>query len=354
MSLSVVSRSLKSTTGLKVSKDVPTKWNLNIESDKKNKYIIKSDFLNSAEFKKIIGKILNWISLNGETEIDDKLLIDLSIENKSPIDSVKFVIFFDESIINKNRSFTSCTIKNLKPNINNGIFDTLKLGIYSIEDSDGKGIALTNSNLGNLRIKYIGGKDYHKDVDYIFKIIDESFNATKKSIEFTQDSNFIYEFKKLTENIRKLNECGTYINFKRNYPKIKLSIDLNKKDEVLTPLYPKIKDVLLNIIRITNSNINRNFYINYDSDLSKFQIKGGKFENIDFSIFDGLEFIDCKFINCYIKLALFHECSIDKSKVINSTFKYHTTVKNSFLINPKIGESCEIDREKNILEYDIR
>jgi len=107
------------------------------------------------------------------------------------------------------------------------------------------------------------------------------------------------------------------------YPKIKLMVDLQTYDNIIEMYYPKMRDNIFKLI--TESGLSSGL-LNYDSDISKIQIKDSVLNKC--FLVENVDLIDCT-IKGNIKTCDLFNCEILNSSVLQSNLFGNTTVKKS-------------------------
>ena len=156
----------------------------------------------------------------------------------------------------------------------------------------------------------------------------------------------------MTKDYRNIHaNCSTYKNFKFNYPKIELSVDLKKEDEIINLYYNQISSRLF--VLIINGGM-RTGEVNYNTDTGLVEVKEAKFKNLH-SINKTL-FVDCEGEGLLIKEANFHRCDIKNSILEECQFMSYCNVSNSKLHNclsekPAEFKNCFIDVQYDKMIY---
>lgn len=184
---------------------------------------------------------------------------------------------------------------------------------------------------GYLEFRYIGGRDYelklNKIINYVDLFIFYSYDILKLP-NFT-DSDTKEYIKFYEKHIKKLKGFASYDDFLLVYPNIKLSVDLTYTYEVVKLKFYQIRDKLYEIIFLNGL---EEAYINYDSDLSKIQIKDGTM--LKCKDLKDIEFFECEvkgiFDSCF-----FHNTLVSDSLLYNSEFNGYSEVSKSKLMNTK-------------------
>ena len=190
-----------------------------------------------------------------------------------------------------------------------------------------------------LEFRYIGGKDYEKNIGDISYFLDKFIIDVNNSINATFNNNDIQNLENyLDMNISNFKNFSKYDNFIINFPKINIQIDQNNGYDVVNAYYQKIYPKLFNIIDSTDSI--ENCIINYVTTTQRMEI-------IDCNVKSTFNIKDYDFINCRISDGIYEDCFFANSEINNSQLikskLYGTTIKNSKLLNCAADASFIID-----------
>lgn len=311
------------------------------------------------EAKIILKKVLQWIKDNGSTNDRSSIHVNLAFDsslgpgyNITNLDIGKFVLDFDEDYIynlwpGRKESVYAKSIKFAIPN--GGMTqDNPHASLwrkYKFVNDKYYGVNFTKIPKNYIEFRYLGGKDYESK----FKEILDSMNFFILSL-FKVLKNPKYS----KNNIKELNSIldkhkeaidayKSYEKFKTNYPNLKLTVDLSNNEEIIKTFYSQIRDIIFKLI--TESKIDK-CLINYDSDISRLQVKDAKI-NMAFLI-KGIDIIDskinesniecCNLFNCNVTNSiiqdtnLFGECEIKSSKIHTTYVSRNVSVIDSYII----------------------
>ena len=317
------------------------------------------------EAKIVLLEILEWISLNGKTDKNSAFHINISFDKKSKVDIkklnlLKFILEFDEDFIfsrfpNRTDNVYAKSIKNIFP-LNKYVFigkDRLDPRNYEYPIGKWYGFNFKKLNSGYVECRYLGGIDYqYKNIE-ILEILDYIISKLYDCII----SNEISEISK-NELDRIINEHSTlidafqnYKNFKTHYKNINLTVDLQNNEQVITSHFNRMKDLLFDVL---NKGELKEGSINYDSDVSKLQLKNCKLYNS--SYLSNLDIVDCeltgiienceiyhsKIENAHIRECISTNCTISNSRVRNMKSNNKTVIQNSYIFGSKSIHSAKI------------
>tara|TARA_R110001592_G_scaffold120545_3_gene325012 strand:- start:89728 stop:91017 length:1290 start_codon:yes stop_codon:yes gene_type:complete len=313
-----------------------------------------------VESKLIISKVFKWIRENGSTNENCAIHVNVSFDknkvgpvgNVMNLDIGKFVLNFDEdrvyeSFPTRKNSVYAKSIKFIFP-INGLMQSTEKINWknykYVNEKYYGINFASTKDNF--LEFRYLGGADYHLKYDNVIEMTEYFILSLYGALE-----NPVYnknDFKKLdevlTENKDVLRSYKSFKDFKKVFPNVKLLVNLQTSEQIVEMYYPKIRDRLFSILTLGGMTSG---LINYDSDISKIQIKDAKllkcFELKGFDIVESEiqgNISNCDLFNCKLKNSDLNECNLfnqteTESCVINNSYlSRNTFLKDSFVEGP--------------------
>jgi hypothetical protein len=174
-----------------------------------------------------------------------------------------------------------------------------------------------------------------------------SWNCVKNK-GFTRDE--ITKFQKIVKKVELARESyRDYAMFKRNFPKVNLSVDLMSDKKLIDTYYSNLRDRLFDIF--TNIEFEGELDINYDSAFRVFQIKEAK---LKVRKADSIEFVQCQiergnfsnsaFYDCEIIDSILKECNIYKDSVCNRSL-----LINSFANRTTEIRSCEVSGPNSVL-----
>jgi hypothetical protein len=144
-----------------------------------------------------------------------------------------------------------------------------------------------------------------------------------------------------------------YSEFKKVFPDIKVTYDMNDNDDVLEGVWVNLRGKLFQFI--TTGNMKKGEF-NFDSEAGRFQLKSTKLKNVRI---DEVEFIDCEiegviercaFYNCKIKNSRLSFCNfakgntVDFSKVSESPLHVENVCNDCFIENKTNIINCEVNR----------
>jgi len=314
------------------------------------------------EAKLILAKMLKWIKQNGSTNDRCSIHINLAFDldktgpdlSMSKLDIGKFVLNFDEDFVynefpNRKDSVYAKSIKFIVPL--NGMTQFSSEGInwknYAFVNEKYYGVNFTKIPKGYIEFRYLGGEKYENKYNSILKLTEHFILSLYETlINPKYNKKDIAELKSILEKHKGvISSYKSYQNFKKEFPDIKLTIDLSSAKSMIETYYPKIRENLFNILTKGGMTSGK---INYDSDVSKLQIKDTElnkcFELRGVDIVDSVikgNIIGCDIFNCELKSSSLFECNVfgmsivDGSKIEDSYVSRNVEVNDSYVFGER-------------------
>lgn len=333
----------------------PDKNNFKIEPDLSggsNMVELVTGPLDYNEAKYYLIKILKFIIDYGYT--NEKCSIHYNISFKSgnkdlnDLNILKLILNTDEDEIY--RFFPSrkdnIYAKSIKPIIPFKGYDFFNIPIDTIKNSltlpedkyYGVNFLHINKSKKEQRVeyRYIGGKDYEKNIGNILYFFDrfilDLYDSTDVSFSHN-DANKLEDY--LEENISRFKQFSKYDNFITNFTSVIIQIDKNQMYEVVNSYFSKIYSHLWEIINSVDD---------LKDCIINFSTKDQEFEIVDAKIKSRLKLKNFNFINCEIGEGIYEDCTfygceIDKSQLSKSRI-HNSDVKDSKVL------SCRVEGSK--------
>jgi len=305
-----------------------------------------------------IIKVLGWIQENGYTTSKSSIHLNLSFDPKktgksnliSKMDPLKFILGFNETEVyklfsNRKDSVYAKSIKWIMPKIDHNYYEGQNINPHVFHFAVEKyyGVNFQKLQQGYLEFRYIGGKDYEKKTTNILYLLDRfilQMWAIANQEKYT-DLNLI-ELKRILNRNHKFTEIlKDWRRLKDFYPEINLYVDLKDNEKIIDMYWPKI---LMEVLRLISHGGLVKGDINYDSDLSRVQVRNGSlpfcfelnnYDFVDCELSGSLSF--CDIFRCQIKTASLKRCnlyqgtSVEDSKVESCYTNQTCEVKNSYV-----------------------
>ena len=257
--------------------------------------------------------------------------------NLSNLNITKFVLNFNEKFIldnivdlTKNGSIEK--LSDFKPSSIENCSSTIQKQLDGLKYNDGVddnfGIDFGDIKLGYITLKYLSDIDYNKKKDDILKCINHTiitlYNASTV-LEYNEDElNKIDKYNEEFDNFSKA--FGCYELFREKYKSIKLTIDLDDDKSNVNLIFPSIKDKLFNLVICNNI---KQATVNYDSDVSRLQIKD--VDLVKCYHLEGIDIVECDIRNCNVKKCDIYDCEIEDSFINDcNLFGYCDCVESKF------------------------
>lgn len=324
-----------------------------------------------SEARNIIIKMFEWIDNNGYTNERCSIHANISIDNVAlptrfsirDMNVLKFILSFDENKVfevfpKRKDSVYARSINEIHPNKNSAMFLSKDCSVYStnvfkIPDEKYYGVNFLKREKNYLEYRYMGGADYQKKTRKILDLIEYYIQHLHSVLNFVDfEASEIRQFKKLIAAQNKAaSGFAKYAEFKKAFPKINVSLDMNNNDDVLEGVWINLRDKLYDLI-ITGGMKEGAF--NYDSEVGRFQLKDTKLRNCRVS--------DVEFISCEIE-GVIERCAFFDCKLKNSRFTFCNFAKDNTIDFSKVSESslhvsnvcndCFIENKSNIINCEV-
>tara|TARA_R110000772_G_scaffold55472_20_gene126637 strand:+ start:1070 stop:2374 length:1305 start_codon:yes stop_codon:yes gene_type:complete len=304
----------------------------------------------------VIIKMLHWISENGYTNDRCGLHLNISFDKDkvgkyfiTHMNTLKFILEFDENQVYKffpkrEDLVYAKSIKYILPKNGMYYFDenTVNSQQFKYPDSKYYGVNFLKQNDGYLEFRYLGGKDYEKQVSTTLHLLDmfilQVFNVCQNP-----NLNELNRLE-LRRIMRKMQPTIDLYKDHRNFSKFKditftldLSEDGGNSGETIDMYWSQIRDA---VIKLITEGSMKSGHINYDTDRSKIQIKNGVFEGAH--DLEGYEFVDCE-ISGEIKSSDLYRCKIKNADFDICNFFQSCELESSKVKSSYIHSSCTLN-----------
>ena len=298
-----------------------------------------------VESKLVIAKTLKWIRENGSTNDRCSIHVNVAFDGKklgtaanvSSLDIGKFVLNFNEDAVyeafpDRKDSVYAKSIKFIVPlsGMTQPSPGKILWRNYMFVSEKYYGVNFSKLPQNYIEFRYLGGKDYEKKYNTIMNMTEHFVLSLYESLV-----DPVYNAKDL-KNLDIILETHnsvvksykTYKAFKRQFPKIKLMVDLKTYDQIVETYYPKMREHVFELL--TKAGLAEGL-INYDSDTGRMQLKGAELMKC-FEI-KGIDIVDSKIQGNIIG------CDIFSSELINSSILESNLFGGSDVIDSKIEDS---------------
>ena len=299
----------------------------------------------------MIIKMLGWIEEHGYTTERSSIHLNLSFQKEyledknivSKMNTLKFILEFNEDQVyklfpNRKDSIYAKSIKWIMPKNESFYFsdNSISINNFSYPNTKYYGVNFDKKIKNYLEFRYIGGKDYQKKKDDILYLLDRFLLQMWKACsisEFTDENKF--ELKRILNiNLPYREILANWKNIKKHFPKIDLMIDLQEHETIIKMQWDRIKNKIVSILSLGGLTEG---IINYDSDLSRIQIKDGK-SNVCYEL-DGVDLVDCEIVGNIFNSNLYG-CNIERSTLEVCNLYQGTKVKDSKIKSSYVHGSC--------------
>lgn len=185
-----------------------------------------------------------------------------------------------------------------------------------------------------LEFRYIGGKDFEKNLGQLIYFMERFIINTYESIDavFTsEDTTKLEEF--LEDNIGNFKNLSKYDNFIVDFPTIQLQINQDSNYDIVSTYYEKIYNRIFNLVESTQDL--KECIINYVIEKQTIEIVDAVFKT-------SATLKNYDLINCQVE-GIFEDCYFIGSEIKNSQVSksklQHSDADNSKILNCKVEQS---------------
>jgi hypothetical protein len=305
--------------------------------------------LNYFDAKYYLVKIIKFIQNYGYTNEKSSIHFNISFDgekNLNDLNVLKLILNIDENEIyrvfpsRKNNVYAK-TVKKIIPYKEYDFFNipvevvknNLRLpsdkyyGINFLHINNDK-------NSQRLEFRYIGGKDYEKNIGQLIYFLDRFIITLHDCIDVgfnSEDINKLEEY--LETNISTFKNFSKYDNFIIDFPNVQIQIDQNSNYDVVSAYYSKIFTNLFNIIDSVDSL--KECMINYVTNTQTIELVDAQIKTN--STLKSVELINCK-VEGILEDCFIVGSEIDNSQLTKCKLKF-TDVQNSKVLNCRVEDS---------------
>ncbi len=317
------------------------------------------------EAKHYLIKILRFIQKYGYTTEKSSIHFNISFagENKNlnDLNILKLILNVDEDEIyqtfpSRKGNVYAKTVKKVIPFKE---YDFNDVGIEAIKNNirlpNDKYYGINFLHINNsketqrLEFRYIGGKDYDKNIGDVAYFMDRFIMDVYSCIDTTFNDTDINELEKYLDlNISNFKNFSKYDNFIVDFPTISLQIDQVYNYDVVNAYYDKVFPKLYTLVDATDSL--KDCIINYVTAFQRMEVIDGiikstqNIRDYDFinctltdGIFENCNFINCEINNCQLIKSKLNGCSVDNTKVLNCSVEA-SELNKCFFMNGYLNE----------------
>jgi hypothetical protein len=303
---------------------------------------------------KIIKFIQNYGYTNDKCSIHFNLSFDSEEKNLNDLNILKLILNTDENEIYRAYPSRKDNVyaKSIKKIIPYKEYDFFNIPINIVKNNirvpNDKYFGINFMHINNdketqrLELRYIGGKDYEKNLGQLTYFMDRFIVDVHDSIDVGFDSEDINKLEEYLENnIKLFKNFSKYDNFIVEFPTIQLQIDQSSDYDLLNAYYDKIYPKLYSLIDST-SDLSE-CIINYVSETQTLEIVDAtlkatstirRFDLINCNlegIFESCSLLGCDVINSQISKSTITHTDVDNSKVLACRVD-GSTLKNCFFM----------------------
>lgn len=278
------------------------------------------------EAKYYLVKIIKFIQEYGYTNDKASIHFNLSFlessdKNLNDLNVLKLILNIDEDEIyrvyptRKNNVYAK-TVKKMVPykeyDFNNIPIDIIKNALRLPSDKY-YGVNFLHINKPKesqrLEFRYIGGKNYEKNLGQILYFLDRFIIDVYNSIDASFNNKDVQELERyLDQNISTFKTFSKYDNFIVEFPTISIQVDQNGLYDIVNAYYDKIFPKLFTLIDSTDKL--QDCIINYVTTTQRIEV-------IDATVKSTMNIKDFDFINCIISDGIFEDCQLVNSEIRN-------------------------------------
>lgn len=298
--------------------------------------------------KYFLVKITKFIQEHGYTNEKCSIHYNLSFKDKDKnlnnLNSLKLILRTDEDEIyrhfpSRKDNVYAKSVKKIIPYKEYDFFnvpiDTIKNNMRLPSDKYyGINFMHINSEKETQRLeyRYIGGKDYEKNIGQLIYFMDRFIITVYDCIDTpfdAEDANRLEEY--LETHINLFKNFSKYDSFIVEFPTIQIQIDQNNNYDVVSAYYSRIYNRLYNLIDGTSDL--KECMINYVTNVQTLEVVDAKIKST--SNLSGYDFVNCK-VEGIIDDSYFNGCEVTNSQLTKCS------VENSELTNSKVL-NCKIE-----------
>jgi hypothetical protein len=295
-------------------------------------------------------KILKFIQNYGYTNDKSSIHFNISFfgeKNLNDLNILKLILNTDEDEIYRFYPSRKGNIyaKSVKSIIPYKEYDFFNIPIDSVKNNmmlpDDKYFGINFMHITDskksqrLEYRYIGGKDYEKNIGNIVYFLDRFILDVHNSIDIGFNQSDAENLEKyLEDNIDKFRVFSKYDNFIVENPSIQIQIDQNHMYELVSSYFGKIYERLWDLMEGTDSL--KDCIINYVTETQKMEIVDAHVKAV--LTLDNYEFVNCTVLDGIYEKCNFYGCEISNSQVTSSKIEA-SDIKDSKILSCRVENS---------------
>lgn len=306
--------------------------------------------LDFYDAKYFLIKILKFIQNYGYTNDKSSIHFNLSFNDEemdlNDLNILKLILNTDEEEIYRTYPSRKNNVyaKSIKKIIPYKEYDFFNIPINVVKNNirlpNDKYYGINFTNMTNnkdtqrLEFRYIGGKNYEKNIGQIIYFLERFIINVYDSVDSdfnSEDINKLEEY--LEENILNYKNLSNYDNFIVDFPSIQIQVDQNGSYQVVSAYYDKIYSKLYNLIDSTDDL--SECIVNYITTTQMIEV-------VDANIKSTSTVRGYDMINCNVE-GIFEDCFFIGTDINNSQLSkcklQHSDANNSKILNCKVDAS---------------
>jgi len=304
--------------------------------------------LDFYDAKFFLIKIIKFIQNYGYTNEKSSIHFNISFHDKdlNDLNILKLILNTDEDEIYRNypsrkNNVYAKTIKKIVPFKE---YDFFNIPISVVKNNmrlpGDKYYGVNFLHINNdkdsqrLEFRYIGGKDYEKNLGQLIYFLERFIILTHDTIDTdfsSEDVNKLEEY--LEDNISTFKNLSKYDNFIVDFPTIQLQIDQDGNYDVVSAYYTKIYNKLFNLI--DGSDNLKECIVNYVTTTQTMEIIDATIKST--STIKGYDLVNC------ICEGIYEDCLFAASEINNSQLVkcrlFNSDAKDTKILNCKVDGS---------------
>lgn len=304
--------------------------------------------LDFYDAKFFLIKIIKFIQNYGYTNEKSSIHFNISFHDKdlNDLNILKLILNTDEEEIYRNYPSRKNNVyaKSIKKIVPFKEYDFFNIPISVVKNNmrlpGDKYYGVNFLHINNekdsqrLEFRYIGGKDYEKNLGQLIYFLERFIILTHDTIDTdfsSEDVNKLEEY--LEDSISTFKNLSKYDNFIVDFPTIQLQIDQDGNYDVVSAYYTKIYNKLFNLI--DGSDDLKECIVNYVTTTQTMEIIDATLKSS--STIKGYDLVNC-ICEGIFEDCLFAASEINNSQVVKSRL-FHSDVKDTKVLNCKVDGS---------------
>ena len=335
------------------SKFTPDANNFKIEPDLSggsNMVELVTGPLDFYDAKYYLIKILKFIQNYGYTNDKSSIHFNLSFNDEemdlNNLNILKLILNTDEEEIYRSYPSRKNNVyaKSIKKIIPYKEYDFFNVPIGAVKNNmrlpNDKYYGINFTNITNnkdtqrLEFRYIGGKNYEKNIGQIIYFLERFIITVYNSVDSdfnSEDINKLEDY--LEENILNYKNLSNYDNFIVDFPSIQIQVDQNGSYQVVSAYYDKIYSKLYNLIDSTDDL--SECIVNYITTTQMIEVVDARIKST--STIKGYDMINCNvegiFEDCFFIGTDINNSQLSKCKLL------HSDANNTKVLNCNVDAS---------------